>query len=163
MPILIVISILAWIWLYFLPTFLSMWKVRFWQVFWLNLLLWWSVVWWVFALVMAIDKSNVDEDQPDKITMIQHEGERYQVSKSDFLKLKKMKQMKDEGLLTDQEYEARKENIIKSYIEPQEIVKVDPDKEELAILQEQLKTGEITRKEYDKRRAVLLDKMLGED
>ena len=112
---------------------------------------------------MAIDKSNVDEDQPDKITMIQHEGERYQVSKSDFLKLKKMKQMKDEGLLTDQEYEARKENIIKSYIEPQEIVKVDPDKEELAILQEQLKTGEITRKEYDKRRAVLLDKMLGED
>ena len=111
---------------------------------------------------MAIDKSNVDEDQPDKITMIQHEGERYQVSKSDFLKLKKMKQMKDEGLLTDQEYEARKESIIKPYIEPQEI-KVDLDKEELAILQEQLETGEITRKEYDKRRAVLLDKMLGED
>ena len=54
---LIIVIILGCI--YAIPSYVSRGKVRFWQVFWINILLGWTLVWWVVALVMAIDKGNI--------------------------------------------------------------------------------------------------------
>ena len=53
---LIIVIILGCI--YAIPSYVSRGRVRFWQVFWINILLGWSLIWWVVALVLALDKSN---------------------------------------------------------------------------------------------------------
>lgn len=49
--------------IYAIPSYISRGKVRFWQVFWINILLGWTLVWWVVALVLALDKSNIDAEE----------------------------------------------------------------------------------------------------
>ena len=58
---LIVVIIIGCI--YAIPSYVSRGKVRFWQVFWINILLGRTLVWWVVALVLALDKSNIDAEE----------------------------------------------------------------------------------------------------
>ena len=57
---LIIVIILGCI--YAIPSYVSRGRIRFWQVFWINILLGWSLIWWVVALVLALDKSNVNAE-----------------------------------------------------------------------------------------------------
>ncbi|MBF0932008.1 MAG: superinfection immunity protein [candidate division SR1 bacterium] len=49
--------------IYAIPSYISKGKIRFWQVFWINILLGWTLVGWVVALVIALDKSNTKADE----------------------------------------------------------------------------------------------------
>ena len=61
---LIVVIIIGCI--YVIPSYVSRGRIRFWQVFWINILLGRSVIWWVVALVIALDKSNKKVEEKNK-------------------------------------------------------------------------------------------------
>lgn len=61
--------------IYSIPSYVSRGEIRFWQVFCINILLWRSLVGWVVALVIALDKSNTKVEE--------------QIAKEDMRKLKK--------------------------------------------------------------------------
>ena len=52
--------------IYFYPSLHSKGKIRFWQVFVINLFFGWSILGWVVALVIALDKSNTPVAKTDK-------------------------------------------------------------------------------------------------
>lgn len=82
---------------YLLPTIVGSSKSNIGAIFVLNLFLGWTLIGWVVALVWALtnDDPKVVAPQPDKIDQ-----------------LKKLKELKDSGVLTETEYTTQKAKIL---------------------------------------------------
>lgn len=148
---------------YFLPTYLSTGKVRVTQVFIINLFFWWSILGWVIALLIAIDKDNVhkesdsdDDTAEPRYTVIELGGKKYRVANDDISKIQKMKGLYEKGLITEDEYLEKCRPITSKYVEKE---KLTPE-EELQALTISFENREITKIEYEKKKKKLLDEIM---
>lgn len=149
--------------IYFLPTYLSTGKVRMAQVFIINLFFGWSVLWWVIALLIAIDKDNVykesdpeDDTTQPRYTVIELGGKKYRVANNDLSKVQKMKGLYEKGLITEAEYLEKCRPITSKYVEEE---KFTPE-EQLQALTISFENGEIAKAEYEKKKKKLLDEII---
>ena len=94
--------------LYFLPSIIANYKRNFWSIFALNLLLGWSLIGWVFALVWALKKDEqiVKLEQNELDTF----NKKSNISISD--EIIKLSELKEKGILTDQEFKEQKKKIL---------------------------------------------------
>ncbi|MFV8333671.1 superinfection immunity protein [Flavobacterium sp. XS1P32] len=93
-----IILILA---LYFLPSIIGYSHRNFGSIFLLNLLLGWTVIGWIVAIIWAVSNDK-------KETIIVNNDKK---SVSD--KLKELKELHDDGTLTKEEFEAEKKHILR--------------------------------------------------
>lgn len=113
-----------WIFVYFIPTFVSWGRPRFWQVLVINLFLWWSVVGWVIALVMAMNPDNKkQENKKSKQEVMSPEEE-------NILKIKRLTELYDEWVLTDEEYMKKMQEADKKLVDNAKSSDEDKEKQE---------------------------------
>ena len=95
--------------LYFLPSILGNYKHNFWSIFALNLLLGWSLIGWVIALVWALKKDE------QIVRLEQNEADTFDpkinISISD--ELIKLNELKEKGILTNEEFNEQKKKLLK--------------------------------------------------
>jgi hypothetical protein len=99
--------------LYFLPTIIAYNKSFIMQVFLLNLLLGWTVIGWVIAIIWA-----VKEEKKPQIQYSSVQNDEYPSSKQDDSpkslteELKLIQEMKENGILNDDEFNLAKAKIL---------------------------------------------------
>jgi len=97
------ILIIVLILIYFLPSLISYGIHRnYVSIFILNLFLGWTILGWIFALIWAYNK--------DKKETIVIEDKKSNTITSE---LKELKELLNEGILTEEEYESQKQKILK--------------------------------------------------
>ncbi|MDO4714304.1 MAG: superinfection immunity protein [bacterium] len=134
-------------------------------MFWINLLLGWTVIGWVVALVMAIDKSNTpkvydDENEEEELigsyVLIDLNGEKCKVLKTDLEKIKKLKDLFTKGLISEEEFLEKSRPISQKYVK-QETVSPEIELQALTFSYER---GEISKEEYESKKSELLEKIV---
>ena len=94
--------------LYFLPSILGNHKHNFWSIFTLNLLLGWSFIGWVVALVWALSKDEqivkLEQNEPNTF------NPKTNISISD--EIIKLNELKEKGILTDEEFNKEKKKLL---------------------------------------------------
>lgn len=147
--------------IYFIPSFISKGKVRFGQVFIINLFLWWTLIGWVIALVMAIDRSNVSkereygQDQWENYTTVIIRWKEVQILNEDLKKIHKLKKLLNWGLISEKEHKNKLNELCAKYIEEEEFSLED----QLQALNISFEKWELTKKEYELKKKKLLDEM----
>ena len=94
--------------IYFIPTVLAWDKHNFWSIFTLNLLLGWSFIGWVVALVWALSKDEqivkLEQNEPNTF------NPKTNISISD--EIIKLNELKEKGILTDEEFNKEKKKLL---------------------------------------------------
>lgn len=143
--------------IYFIPAYFSRGRVRFWQVFWINLLLGWSLIWWVVALVIALDKSNEKtvmekrnkEEIENEYIVVDLNGEKCRILKVDVQKIQKLKDLFNKGLITEEEFLNKTRPISQKYIKEEE--QYSPEIQ-LQDLNTSFEKWELTKEEYESKK-----------
>lgn len=101
---LVILMLLAGIWIYFMPALIASKRKHpnSGAIFALNLLLGWSLLGWVAALVWSVSQINVKDDP----VVINHE------STNHIEDLEKLYKLKEKGILTDEEFSRAKEKLL---------------------------------------------------
>ena len=112
---------------------------------------------------MALDKSNTETKKSprDRGGVVVYDDETYDVSREDQEKVKKLKRLYDDKVVTKEEFKKRIHLIMKKYLD-QDLSPEEMLQKQLNDLQVQLDTKEISKEEYKKQREKILDQLVGE-